>query len=80
MSKLLKNFIFYILTTPGKNVINMSMINKSLYRLDIIFESCHPAIKLFCLIVHLQYYRPLSKIKSGKTNSPKINKSSGLIS
>ncbi len=37
MSKLLKNFIFYIFTTPGKNIINMGMINKSLYRLDIIF-------------------------------------------
>ncbi|TYS92406.1 hypothetical protein FY531_31625 [Pseudomonas aeruginosa] len=70
MSKLLKNFIFYILTTPGKNVINMSMINKSLYRLDIIFESCHPDIKLFCLIVHLQYYRPPIQDKIRKNQFP----------
>ncbi|HBP6728341.1 TPA: hypothetical protein L6B36_15620 [Pseudomonas aeruginosa] len=70
MSKLLKNFIFYILTTPGKNVINMSMINKSLYRLDIIFESCHPTIKLFCLIVHLQYYRPPIQDKIRKNQFP----------
>ncbi|KSP47635.1 hypothetical protein APB19_25605 [Pseudomonas aeruginosa] len=70
MSKLLKNFIFYILTTPGKNIINMSMINKSLYRLDIIFESCHPAIKLFFLIVHLQYYRPPIQDKIRKNQFP----------
>ncbi len=37
MSKLLKNFIFYILIAPGKNIINMGMINEPLYRLDIIF-------------------------------------------